>query len=84
MATHCKTDQIEVNDDASDNVTDDSDNDDDNDADKTQGVSHFVSHSTSVISSLFYNFSLLDKLYTNQLCHGTILTIFPIFIFQPW
>ena len=45
MVTHSsKTDQIEVNDDASDNVTDDSDNNDDNDSDNTQGGAHFVSH----------------------------------------
>ena len=44
LATHSKTDQMEVNDDASDNVTDDSDNNDDNDSDNTKGVAHFVSH----------------------------------------
>ena len=45
MATDSsKTDQIEVNDDASDNVTDDSDNNDNNDSDNTKGVAHFVSH----------------------------------------
>ena len=44
LVTHSKTDQMEVNDDASDNVTDDSDNNDDNDSDNTKGVAHFVSH----------------------------------------